>query len=84
MFRVLFLLLISTHIYAGEFNFKLGASISNERSAKPEVDLPSPLGILRFEYKTEKENIIFCEHISSIPSDEEGHGLNHCGFLIGL
>lgn len=75
--------LLSMPSYA-EFNFNAGVSLSNNTQAQPEVKLQDPLGILRVQYKTEKESVIFCEHISSIPKKEIGRGLNHCGFLIKL
>ena len=65
-------------------DFKAGISFADENSAAPEVNLPNPLGILRIEYPTENNNTIFCEHISSLPLEEKGSGLNHCGFLIEL
>lgn len=71
-------------LLAGEFDFKVGMSLSMEAQARPEIDLPGPLGILRMQYKTDKGNELFCEHISSIPAVENGNGLNHCGFMVGL
>jgi hypothetical protein len=80
---LLTLLLISMPAHA-DFSFYAGVSKIDESKAKPEVDLQNPLGILRMEYETESETTIFCEHISSIPKDERGSGVNHCGFLIKL
>lgn len=77
------LLLIPSMVQA-DFSFYAGLSLSDEKGAKPEIDLPDPLGILRLEYETEKETIIFCEHISSFPKTEIGKGLGHCGFMIKL
>jgi hypothetical protein len=82
--RTLFLLTLCAPAYAGDFNLYFGMSLSDESSTRPEVDLPDPLGILRMEYKTDRENIVFCEHISSLPKIEAGSGLNHCGFLVRL
>jgi hypothetical protein len=70
-------------VYA-DFSLNVGVSLSDERSAKPEVNLPDPLGILRVRYETENKTTIFCEHISSFPLTEKGNGLNHCGFMIKL
>lgn len=83
MHKYILLILIPCIAHA-EFSFYTGLSFNAEERDKPEVDLPNPLGILRFEYKTEKETIIFCEHISSFPKIEDGAGLNQCGFLIKL
>ena len=84
MIKLIFILLFLATPAHADFSFYTGLALSDEKGAKPEVDLPDPLGILRVEYKTEKETIIFCEHISSFPKTEEGSGLNHCGFLIKL
>jgi len=67
-----------------QVSVKVGTSFNDERSGQPEVGLISPLGIVRVEYETERENTAFCEHISSLSQDEEGSGLNHCGFLFRL
>lgn len=77
------LLLVSITAHA-DFSLKAGLSLSDEKSAQPEVDLPDPLGILRLEYETDKGNTLFCEHISSFPKTEQGSGLNHCGFMMEL
>lgn len=67
-----------------DINIKVGVSFSDENGGAPDVDLPNPLGIIRGEYETERGNIGFCEHISSLPKVEEGSGLNHCGFMVPL
>jgi hypothetical protein len=84
MYKYIFILLFLPCTVMADFSFYAGLSLSDEKSAKPEVDLPDPLGILRLEYETEKETVIFCEHISSFPKTEKGAGLNHCGFLLKL
>lgn len=66
-------------------DFKAGSSFNDERGGYPEIDgLVAPLGIIRLEYETERDNTVFCEHISSLSETEEGRGLNHCGFLFKL
>lgn len=63
-------------------NVKAGFSFHAEASAEPEItNMPSPLGIVRAEYKTNKGNTFFAEHITSVPGVERGSGLNHAGFL---
>ncbi len=91
--NVMLLLVSSDYSYAG-FQYKVGLSFNLDDNSRPEhelardnserIDFGNPLGILRMEYKTQKGNTLFCEHISSIPSVERGNGFNHCGFMMGL
>ena len=84
MRNVLFLLFVCSSHVTADIAFKYGLSVHNQDSADPEVNLETPLGILRLEYETEREHTVFCEHISSIEQHEIGRGFNHCGFLMKL
>lgn len=65
-----------------QISIQAGMSFNDEQGGQPEIaNFPPPLGILRFEYETDSNSDIFCEHISSIPNAEIGYGLNHCGVL---
>ena len=62
-----------------------GVSFNDEKGGEPEINgMVSPLGVIRAEYETERNNTLFCEHISSLSENEEGDGLNHCGFLLKI
>ena len=73
-------------VYASDIHFKVGMSVSSDGA--PEVDLSDPLGIIRMEYNLIKDKNggidLFCEHVSSVSSDEKGYGLNHCGIMLEL
>ena len=48
----------------------------------PEVQgMSNPIGIVRVHKKFKNDLIVYCEHISSIPTTEKGYGFNHCGIL---
>ena len=67
------LLVLSLLLVAG---CSIGVSVHPEID-RPEIDLDTYLGVARLEYKG-----FFCEHISALRDNEQGAGLNHCGFLI--
>lgn len=84
MYKSLLSLLFIPSLCFADFDLNIGISLSDEDSAKPEIYLPNPLGILRVEYETENNTTVFCEHISSFPLVEKGTGLNHCGLMLKL
>ena len=82
MYKLIFILLLTS---CSSLSIKVGASFNDERSGEPEITgLVAPLGIIRAEYETERDNTVFCEHLSSLSEAEQGSGLNHCGFLFRL
>ncbi len=40
----------------------------------------NPLGVVRIKHETKYNTELFCEHVSSIPREND-HGLNMCGAL---
>jgi len=62
-----------------------GLSAHTEHYDKPEIQgMENPIGIIRGEIPLNNTTKIFCEHLSSIPTYEQGYGFNHCGGLIRL
>lgn len=55
-----------------------GISLHPEGADAPEFYAPNPIGILGIEREFGRFTS-FCEHRSSIPYYESGHGLNECG-----
>ena len=66
-----------------KIDIKAGVSYFDSDYYSDEVR-ENPLGVIRVDYETERENEFFCEHISSIPYQGSGDELNHCGFLFKL
>ncbi len=59
-----------------------GLGMHSERLDSPEVQgIDNPVGIVRVHKKSGRLEM-YCEHISSIPIWERGHGFNHCGVLV--
>jgi hypothetical protein len=57
-----------------------GMAMHHERWDAPEINLPNPIGIIGAEYRADENVVLYCEHLSSIPLQESGYGLNLCGF----
>lgn len=63
----------------------IGIGIHAEDLDYPEVQgLDNPIGIVRLEQKVNERVDGYCEHISSIPTWEQGYGFNHCGFTLRI
>jgi hypothetical protein len=84
MYKII-LLIIPLLCSCSAIDVKVGVSFRDEQGGEPEItNMPNPMGIVRAEYETEKGNTFFAEHITSIPGDEDGDGLNHAGFLFSF
>lgn len=58
----------------------IGFAYHPDESDRPDVNLRSDLGLVRFEH-TEGTYTFFYEHVSSITKTEEGQGLNMFGVM---
>jgi len=81
MKNTILLILIFLIVGCANSKFDVGLAVHANQFDKPEYDGGNPLGVMRYSYSN-RDQTLFCEHISSLPDIEKGMGLNLCG--IGL
>jgi len=77
MYKYILLAFLSSPVQADVyFELGVGTIISTQEEMLPEIDLQGPLGKFVFGIEAKNGWSVEYEHISSIPDDEEGKGLN--------
>lgn len=61
--------------------FELAVGLHDADASLPEVDLPGPLGRVVFGLQAQDNFAIEIEHVSSVPAQEQGSGLNTLWFV---
>lgn len=77
---LLIVVALSAPAQAGWY-FELAVGVHHNRAAQPEIDLPGPLGKIVFGVEAQNGWAVEFEHVSSIPEDESGLGLNTLWFV---
>ena len=67
---------VSNSAFSAELYFELGVGLTKNEWGLPEIDLQVPLGRVVFGVEAKDNWLVELEHISSIPQDETGNGLN--------
>jgi hypothetical protein len=73
---VLILLSSSPTIAQTGFYVEVGASYHDERTARPEVNLQTPLASFELGYQNSDDWSVGFKHTLSIPQIEDGYGIN--------
>jgi len=60
-----------------------GLALHSNEYDNPTYNGNNPLGVIRLSHEINNTEI-FYEHVSSIPDNEEGYGLNMTGILIKI